>query len=104
MSIRRTEKIELGFSNGECMNVMYFEHCESMYFDNIEDESIEVHGVTPGHMATLMRNLICCREPKVTLDNLKEHEVRSLRECKNKLVEMFGDAETATVMKGAECV
>ena len=91
MSIRKTEKIELGFEQGECMNVMYFEHCESMYFDNAEDESIEVSGVTPGHMATLMRNLICCREPKVTLSNLKEHEINSLRECKDKLIEMFNE-------------
>ena len=89
MAIRKTEKIELGFEQGECMNVMYFEHCGSMYFDNCEDESIEVTGVTPGHMATLMRNLICCREPKVTLANLKDHEIASLRECRDKLIEMF---------------
>ena len=91
MSIRRTEKIELGFSDGECMNVMYFEHCESMYFDNAEDESIEVSGVTPGHMAMLMRNLICCRDAKVKLANLKEHEIQSLRECRDKLIEMFNE-------------
>ena len=91
MSIRRTEKIELGFADGECMNVMYFEHCGSMYFDNAEDESIEVSGVTPGHMAMLMRNLICCRDAKVKLANLKEHEIQSLRECRDKLIEMFNE-------------
>ena len=102
MSIRKTEKLELSFEQGECMNVMYFEHCESMYFDNCEDESIEVCGVTPGHMATLMRNLVCTRDPKVTLDNLKEHEIESLRECSVKLNTMFFNHNTKDVMKGAE--
>ena len=102
MSIRQTDKLELSFSTGECMNVMYFEHCESMYFDNCEDESIEVSGVTPGHMATLMRNLICCREPKVTLANLKEHEVQSLRECKDKLIQMFETQDNVETMRGAD--
>ena len=102
MSIRRTEKIELGFSDGECMNVMYFEHCESMYFDNAEDESIEIGGVTPGHMATLMRNLICCRDAKVRFDLLKAHEIDALRECKDKLVEMFGEVSGKEVMRGAD--
>ena len=101
MSIRQTEKIELGFNTGECMNVMYFEHCESMYFDNCEDESIEVCGVTPGHMATLMRNLVCCRDAKVKLANLKEHEVNSLRECKDKLIEMFDELRANNTMKGS---
>ena len=102
MSIRQTEKIELGFNTGECMNVMYFEHCESMYFDNADDESIEVLGVTPGHMATLMRNLICCRDAKVRLDNLKEHEVQSLRECKNKLIQMFETMDNVETMRGTD--
>ena len=83
------------------MNVMYFEHCESMYFDNAEDESIEVSGVTPGHMATLMRNLVCCRDAKVRLDNLKEHEVNSLRECMLKLQSMFATQSNVETMRGA---
>ena len=102
MSIRQTQKLELGFSNGECMNVMYFEHCESMYFDNINDESIEVCGVTPGHMATLMRNLVCCRDAKVRLDNLKENEVNSLRECMLKLQSMFATQRSEETMRGAD--
>ena len=101
MAIRRTDKVEMGFSTGECMNVMYFEHCESMYFDNADDESIEVCGVTPGHMATLMRNLVCTREPKVTLNNLKEHEVNSLRECMLKLQSMFETQKNVETMRGA---
>jgi uncharacterized protein CbrC (UPF0167 family) len=101
MSIRKTEKLELSLG-GDCMNVMYFEHSESMYFDNAEDESIEVHGVTPGHMATLMRNLICCRDAKVKLENLKEHEVRSLRECMHKLTDMFAEYANASTMRGAD--
>ena len=84
------------------MNVMYFEHCESMYFDNAEDESIEISGVTPGHMATLMRNLVCCRDAKVRLDNLKEHEVNSLRECMLKLQSMFETKRNAETMRGTE--
>ena len=100
MSIRKTEKLELSLG-GDCLNVMYFEHCESMYFDNAEDESIEVCGVTPGHMATLMRNLVCCRDAKVKLENLKDHEVKSLRECQTKLNQMFAAYDSSETMRGA---
>lgn len=101
MTIRQVDKMELSFSTGECMNVMYFEYNESMYFDNCEDESIEVHGVTPGHMASLMRNLICCRDSKIKLDELKSHEVNSLRECMQKLHDMFTEYADAETMRGA---
>ena len=74
---------------------MYFEHSHSMYFDSVEDENIEVQGVHPHHMASLMRNLVCCVDSELELHKLKGHNgaIQSLAECKDKLNEWFDNYE-----------
>ena len=89
------------------MNVMYFEHNDSVFFNNADEESIEVHNVTPNHMAQLMRNLVCCGNSKMVLEDLDTNSVRNLRECMHKLTDMFEkyyhtESADANTMRGAD--
>ena len=88
--ITQTNNLEFHFDSEVC-NVMYFEHDESLYINDINDESIQIHGISPNKMVTLMRNLVCCRDSKIKLDQLKEHEVSSLRELTNRLKVMMDE-------------
>jgi hypothetical protein len=97
MSIRQSTNLNLYL---EVMNVMYFEHDESIYVDDCDDNSIQIHGVKPDDMANLMRNLICCRDSKIKLDEVNSNSVRSLRELKLKLNEMFDVYDGKSTMKG----
>ena len=51
-------------------------------------------------MANLMRNLICCRDSKIKLDEVNSNSVSSLRELKLKLNEMFDVYDGKSTMKG----
>ena len=71
---------------GEVMNVMYFEHDGSMFFENSNEESVKVHGISPSHMVQLMRNLV---DSKMALNQLPKSSVNDLGECMDRLNEMF---------------
>jgi len=79
---------------------MYFEHEDSIYVDDCEDNSIQIHGVKADDMANLMRNLVCCRDSKIKLDEVNSNSVRSLRELKLKLNEMFDVYDGNKSMEG----
>tara|TARA_Y100000748_G_C15396820_1_gene449783 strand:+ start:512 stop:811 length:300 start_codon:yes stop_codon:yes gene_type:complete len=97
--ITQTNNLEFHFDSEVC-NVMYFEHDESLYINDLKENSIQVHGVSPYKMVNLMRNLVCCRDSKIKLDQLEDHEVESLRKVSVKLNEMFFKHNTKDVMKG----
>ena len=97
--IEQSQSLELRFS-GEVCNVMYFEHDESLYINDINDESVQIHNISPSKMVNLMRNLVCCRDSKIKLNQLKDHEVSSLRELTNRLKVMMDEYDQATVMRG----
>jgi len=97
MSIRQTTQLDFYL---DVMNVMYFEHEDSIYVNDCDENSILIHGVKPDDMASLMRNLVCCRDSKIKLDELDGNSVRSLRELKLKLNDMFDDYDSKTTMKG----
>ena len=63
------------------MNVMYFDHDESIYIDNSNDDAVQVHGVKPEHVINLCRNLFCARD-KVEVNTLPGHSLSSLKELK----------------------
>ena len=64
---------------GEVLNVMYFEHDGSLFIDNAEDDSVQIHGVETNHLIRLLRNVLCCRDA-VDIDSLTEHDKSSLFE------------------------
>jgi len=97
--IEQSQSLELRFT-GEVCNVMYFEHDESLYINDINEESVQIHGISPSKMVNLMRNLVCCGDSKIKLDQLKDHEVNTLRECMQKLHDMFTEYADAGTMRG----
>ena len=68
---------------------MYFEHEDSIYVDDCEDNSIQIHGVKADDMARLMRNLVCTNDSKIKLHEVNKNSVSYLRELKERLNEMF---------------
>ena len=64
---------------GEIMNVMYFEHDDSLYIDNIEDDAVQIHGVQVNHLIRLLRNVLCCRDA-VNIETLSECDKSTLFE------------------------
>ena len=97
--INQTNNLELHFDSEVC-NVMYFEHDESLYVNDLNDNSVQLHGVSPSRMVSLMRNLVCCKDSKIKLDDLKDYQVELLRELSVKLNEMFFKHNTQDVMRG----
>jgi len=97
MSIRQSTNLNLYL---EVMNVMYFENENSIYVDDCEDNSIQIHGVTADDMACLMRNLVCTNNSKIKLNEVNSNSVRHLRELKEKLNEMFDVYDGKPFMKG----
>lgn len=97
--IEQSQSLELRF-NGEVCNVMYFEHDESLYINDINDESVQIHGISPSKMVQLMRNLVCTKDSKIKLDDLKDYQVDQLRELTNRLKEMLDAHDESTVMRG----
>tara|TARA_Y100000768_G_scaffold218620_1_gene164822 strand:- start:59 stop:358 length:300 start_codon:yes stop_codon:yes gene_type:complete len=97
--INQTNNLELHFDSEVC-NVMYFEHDESLYVNDLNDNSVQVHGVSPSRMVSLMRNLVCCKDSKIKLDDLKDYQVELLRELTNRLKVMLDEHDQSTVMRG----
>ena len=97
MSIRQATNHNLYL---DVMNVMYFEHENSIYVDDCEDNSIQIHGIDPDKLANFMRNLVCCHDSKIKLDEVNSSSVRQLRELKLKLNEMFDVYDRKPTMKG----
>ena len=87
---------------GEVINVMYLEHDGSMFFNNSDAESVQVHGISPSHMAQLMRNLVCCGGSRMVLKDLDSTSISNLRDCMDKLNEMFDAWDAGKTMRGAE--
>ncbi len=64
---------------GEIMNVMYFDHDDSLYIDNIDDDAVQIHGVRVNHLIRLLRNVLCCRDA-VDIESLTECDKETLFE------------------------
>ena len=64
---------------GEILNVMYFEHDDSLYIDNLEDDSVQIHGVQVNHLIRLLRNVLCCAD-SVDIKSLEESNKSDLFE------------------------
>jgi hypothetical protein len=97
MSIRQSTNLSLYL---EVMNLMYFEHENSIYVDDCEDNSIQIHGCTPDNMTQLMRNLVCSRDSSIRLNTIAPHSVKMLRELNEKLTAMFSTYDGNSTMKG----
>jgi hypothetical protein len=76
MTIRQTTTLEFYL---DVMNVMYFEHDSSIYVDDAEDNSIQIHGVKATDCIQMVRNILCCRDA-LDISELREHEKNTLFE------------------------
>ena len=76
MSIRQTTTHEFYL---DVMNVMYFEHDSSIYVDDADDNSLQIHGVKATDCIQMVRNILCCRDA-LDISELKEHEKNTLFE------------------------
>jgi len=76
MSIRQTTNHEFYL---DVMNVMYFEHDSSIYVDDSDDNSLQIHGVKATDCIQMVRNILCCRDA-LDISELKEHEKNTLFE------------------------
>ena len=97
MSIRQSTNLNLYL---DVMNVMYFEHEDSIYVDDSDDNSVQIHGCTPDNMTQLMRNLVCSRDSSIRLNTIAPHSVKMLRELNEKLTAMFSTYDGNSTMKG----
>ena len=76
MSIRQTTTHEFYL---DVMNVIYFEHDSSIYVDDADDNSLQIHGVKATDCIQMVRNILCCRDA-LDISELKEHEKNTLFE------------------------
>ena len=76
MSIRQTITHEFYM---DVMNVMYFDYDNSIYVNDSDDNSVQIHGVEPEHFIQTLRNILCCNDA-LDIDSLKEHQKNSLFE------------------------
>ena len=76
MSIRQSTSHDFYM---DVMNVMYFEHDRSIYIDDSDDNSLQIHGVSEANCIQLIRNMLCCREP-LDIAGLSEHAKSNLFE------------------------
>ena len=97
MSIRQSTNLNLYL---EVMTVMYFEHEDSIYVDDCDDNSIQIHGCTPDNMVQFMRNLVCSSDSSIRLNTIKPHSVKMLRDLNEKLIAMFSTYDGKSTMKG----
>ena len=69
---------------GDVCNVMYFNHDGSLYVNDVDDNSVQVHGVKPEHLIMLMRNLLCAGDA-LEFETLKDYQKEQLEEIHTKL-------------------
>lgn len=77
--------------DGDVLNVMYFDHDESLYIDDENDNAVQVHGVKPEHLIQLCRNFICGHH--IDMDNLKDYKKQQLREMRATLNHILKEEE-----------
>ena len=64
----------------DVLNVMYFDHDDSIYIDDANDNAVQVHGIKPEHLIQLCRNFICGHH--IDIDTLKDYKKQQLREIR----------------------
>ena len=84
MSIRQSTSHDFYL---DVMNVMYFEHDSSLYVDDADDNSLQIHGVSQSDCIQMLRNILCCRDA-LDISELPEH-------TKNNLFEIYATINSA---------
>jgi len=84
MSIRQSTSHDFYL---DVMNVMYFEHDRSIYIEDADDNSLQIHGVSHADCIQMIRNILCCRDA-LDINSLPEH-------AKNNLFEVYATINSA---------
>ena len=69
--------------DSDVLNVMYFDHDDSIYIDDANDNAVQVHGIKPEHLIQLCRNFFVTDH--IDIKTLKHHYVQNLREIRAQL-------------------
>ena len=64
--------------DSDVTNVMYFDHDDSLFIDDANDNAVQVHGIKPSHLIQLARNFFVTDH--INVASLKSYQKNSLKE------------------------
>jgi len=90
--MRQTTTHEFYFDNSVC-NVMYFDHDNSLYINDTEDNAVQIHNVDPEDLLQLIRNVFATGD--ITADNIKKPyqktQLKEIQVAVNNIMEKLDD-------------